>query len=123
MSRMLASRMAYEPERTKAAASIAASYAGTGIIGQVFTHPIRILILQNGTNAGISFSLDGVNTLVTLQAGVNTVLDICAARTADPNGLTAPIGWGFYAQYEVGAPTTGSIYMSAIYGGGAESLG
>jgi hypothetical protein len=120
MSRMLASRMGYEPERSTAFGSITGSYV---LMGPLFTHPIRILVLQNGTNAAIQYSLDGVNTLITLQAGIHIILDITAARTNDPAGLTAPINWGVYVRQETGAPASGSAYASAIYGAGAESLG
>ncbi len=119
MSRMLASRMGYEPERSTAFGAITGSYV---LMGALFTHPIRILILQNGTNAAIQFSLDGVNTLVTLQSGIHVILDITAARTNDPAGLSAPIGQGVYIRQESGAPGSGSAYASAIYGAGAESL-
>ena len=119
MSRMLASRMAYEPERSTAFGSITGSYV---LMGPLFTHPIRILILQNGTNAPVQFSLDGVNTLVTLQSGIHAIIDITAARTNDPAGLSAPIGQGVYVRLEAGAAGSGSAYASAIYGGGAESL-
>ena len=120
MSRMLASRMAYEPERSLAFGSIGAGYA---LLGAKFTHPIRILVLQNGTNVAVTFSLDGSTDLITLQSGIHIVLDITAARTNDPAGLTAPIGQGVYVKQTVGAPGSGSVYASAIYGGGAESLG
>jgi hypothetical protein len=120
MSRMLASRMGYEPERSTAFGDVTGSYA---LMGPLFTHPVRILVLQNGTNASIQYSLDGVNTLITLQSGIHIILDITAARTNDPAGLTAPIGQGVYIRQEGGAPTTGSAYASVIYGAGAESLG
>ena len=120
MSRMLASRMSYEPQRTAAFGAITGSYT---LVGSLFSHPILILILQNGTNVGITFYLDGVNDFITLQSGINVFLDITAARTNDPAGLSAPIGQGVYIKQEVGAPGSGSVYASAIYGGGAESLG
>ncbi len=119
MSRMLASRMDYEAERSAAFGSIGANYA---LVGSSFTHPIRILVLQNGTNAAVQFSLDGQRTLITLQAGIHIILDITAARTNDPAGLTAPIGQGIYVRYESAAPGQGAIYASAIFGGGADSL-
>lgn len=122
MSRMLASRMGYEPERSLAAASIGATYAASGLVGLPFTHQIRILVLQNGTDHGVSFSLDGVNTLITLQSGVNVVLDITAARVSGNQGFAAPIGWGLWVKKETVAATTGSVYATAIYGAGAESL-
>lgn len=113
----LASRMGYEPERTMASGAIIAGYT---LMGALFTHPIRILVLQNNTNAGVSFSLDGINTLITLQPGVDIVLDITANRTNNPAGFMTPINWGVYAKLEIGAATTGSIYASAIYGAGPE---
>lgn len=119
MSRMLASRANYEPERSTAFGSITGSFV---LMGPLFTHPIRILVLQNSSNVAIEYSLDGVNTLVTLQSGVNMVLDITAARTNDPAGLTIPINQGVYIRASGGLPGSGAAFASAIYGGGAESL-
>jgi hypothetical protein len=118
MSRMIASRMGYEAERTTAFGAITASYV---LMGAVFTHPIRIVVLQNDTNTAATFSLDGSTPLITLQAGVSIVLDITAARTSDPQGLAAPINWGVYVKY-VSVPGSGAVYASAIYGAGAVSI-
>jgi len=110
---MNASRMAYEPERSAAFGAITASYT---LMGALFTHPIRILILQNGTNAGVQFSLDGVNTLITLQSGISIVIDISCARSNVGENLTAPINQGVYVRRESGAPGSGNAYATAIYG-------
>jgi len=123
MSQMFASRMGYEPERALAYGGIGASYTATGRIGAAFTHPIREITIQNNTNATVSFSLDGVNTFITLQAGIAITLDICANKTVDIQGLAAPMGWGFYAQYYTAAPTSGDgVFMSVVYGAGADSI-
>lgn len=120
---MLAIRMGYEPERYLATAAIGASYSATGIIGNPFSHPIRQITLQNNTNKTVSFSLDGVNTLISLQAGIAITFDICTNRSIDPGGLAIQIGWGFYAQYFSAAPTTGDgVFCSVIYGTGAQAL-
>ena len=113
MSRMNASRMAYEPERSAAFGAIAVGYT---LVGALFTHPIRILVLQNGTNAGVQYSLDGVNTLITLQSGVSIVLDISCARSNVGDNLCAPINQGVYVRREAGAPGSGSAYATAIFG-------
>lgn len=118
MSLMIASRVGYEPERTTAFGSITASYA---LMGALFTHPIRMLVLQNDTNTASSFSLDGVNTFITLQAGVSIILDLTSNSTGNPQGFAVPINWGVYVKY-VSAPGSGSVYASAIYGAGAPSL-
>lgn len=111
----LGSRLGYEPERSLGFASIGSTYAATGIIGAAFTHRIRMLVLQNTTNAAIQFSLDGTNTLITIQPSVSFILDITTNRTNDPQGLQIAMGWAIYAQY-VSAPASGSLYISALYG-------
>jgi hypothetical protein len=110
MSLALAIKVAYEPQRSLAFGSIASTYT---IVGSLFTHPIRILVLQNATDVAVSFSLDGANTLITLQAGVSITFNFCANKTSD-EGLMAPIHFGVYAK-QTGAGS-GSVYASAIYG-------
>jgi hypothetical protein len=116
MSVMINVRMGYEPERTSAFGAIGATYA---VVGNLFTHPIKILVLQNGTNAAVTYSLDGVNDLITLQAGISIVLDI-STNFAQEYGA-APINWGVYVK-SAGAPTTGAVYASAVYGANPQSV-
>lgn len=111
----LAIRVGYEAERSIAFGSITNSYA---LVGSLFSHPIRIIVLQNNTNAAISFSLDGSTTLITLQAGISIVLDLTANKTNDPAGFSIPINQGIYVRYASGAPTSGSVFASAIYATG-----
>lgn len=114
----LAIRVGYEAERTAAFGAITNAYT---LMGALFSHPIRILILQNSTNAAISFSLDGSTTLITLQAGISIVLDLTANKTNDPAGFSIPINQGIYIQYAAGAPGSGSVFASAIYATGIVS--
>lgn len=111
----LAIRVGYEAERSIAFGSITNSYA---LVGSLFSHAIRILVLQNDTNAAVSFSLDGSTTLITLQPAISIVFDLTANKTNDPAGFSIPINQGIYVQYAVGAPTSGTVFASAIYASG-----
>jgi hypothetical protein len=106
-----ARRIAIEEIRSLAAGGIGAAYAG---IGTSFTHPVRILFLQNLTDSQLMFSDDGVTDKLTLPAGGFMMLD-CTANKSKQSGLFFAEGTRFYAK-EVVTPTTGSVYLTVFYG-------
>src|SRR6188508_3260382 len=94
--------------RTLAFGGISGTYAN---VGGVFTRPIRIMIVQNYTDALCTFSFDGGNDHFVLSAGSQLVLDI-TSNEFQGNGLVE----GVNTQMQVkGGPTTGSVYISAFY--------
>ena len=104
-------RLAFETLRTAAFGTIMANYT---IIGSVFEHPIRILIIQNLTDKRLLFSLDGVNDTFVLQANSERQLEISTNKiTAD--GFFASLGSGVYVKRDE-VPGAGAVYVSALYG-------
>lgn len=107
-------RLAYEPERSLAAGSISSSYAA---VGSAFSHPIRILVLQNQTDVAITFSLDGTNDTITLQSKIAFTFDVCANRT-EQNSFIIASGTRVWVK---GSPSSGDVYISAFYATGPTS--
>lgn len=91
-------------QRAIAAASIGASYA---IVGSAFGEGVVTLILVSTLDATVQLSFDGSTDFMPMVAGATAVIDIKANQIALG-------GWrGVYVK-EIGNPTTGSLYVSAI---------
>ena len=84
-------------------------------VGASFTHPTRIVIFQNYTDTGVMFSTNGVNDWLPLTPNGYLVLDVASNKTST-QGFSFPEGATFYVR-QLGAPaTTGSVYISTVYG-------
>lgn len=104
----------WENLRSLAFGSIGASYVQAGTN---FTNPIVQLVLYNGTNQDVFISNDGINDKHYLPSGVSYVIDICANKVSS-EGLYPPEYSGiFVKQGPGGAPTSGSVYVTAQYAG------
>lgn len=107
-----AGKLAFETERVLIAGGIGAGYT---LMGTLFTQPIRILVLQNQTDAGVTFSLDGDRDTITLQAKTMFSLDIATNRSYQ-SLLTGPMTMGPWVKRAEGVvPTVGAVYVSAFY--------
>lgn len=111
MSNYLALRAAAETVRTAAFGSITGSLTA---LGTAYLHPVRIYSFTNGTDAVINVSWDGANINFSILPGNSLVLDICANQS-NPDGLYMAKGGTTYISYAT-APTSGSVYLSLIYG-------
>lgn len=107
----LAIRMLAEPVRSIAFGSISGTYAG---IGAFFANPIRILLVQNLSDALLMFSLDGLDDHFPVNADSFVLLDVTANKTIDQGAFFAQ-GTRVYVK-EIGTPSTGSVYVSVFYG-------
>ncbi len=103
-------RVAFEPLRSAAFGSISGTYFG---IGAEFSHPLRMMIVENLTNATLVFSFDGVNDHFVLPADAPIIMDFSSNKTI-ANGFYISEGERLYVK-EVGTPSSGSVYVSAIY--------
>lgn len=99
--------------RSLAFGSISGTYAA---IGTEFTHPMRIVKLTNLTDATVTFSYDGVVDHEVVPAGGFTLYDFCTNQ-AQTSGAFLAQGTIMYVKSS-GAPTSGSVYVSAYYGKG-----
>lgn len=111
-SPMNASRVAFETLRTTAFGGIGVGYS---LIGTLFTNNIRILTVENRTNAALLFSLDGVNDWININAGSTYVLDLTANRTDLGGALVISSNTGVWVK-QSGVPASGAVYVSTIYG-------
>jgi hypothetical protein len=104
-------RMRPETLRSLGFGSMGASYVA---IGTPFAHPIRLLQIQNLTDATLLFSFDGVNDHVIIPASVGLVYDITTNKSRD-QGWYISQGTTLYVKNS-GTPTSGSVYVTAFYG-------
>lgn len=112
MSTVTAREAVFEELRSLAFGSISSSYA---IIGTVFANPVRIVYVQNLTDVTLIFSNDGVTDHVCLPAQGFILLDLTANKTVD-SGFYFDRFTGFYVKDTGSAASTGSVYLTAIYG-------
>jgi hypothetical protein len=91
-------------QRSIAAASIGASYS---LVSSVFGEGVVTLIIVSTLDEDVQISLNGTTDFIPIVAGATLVLDIKANQIALG-------GWrGVYVK-EIGNPTSGSLYVSAI---------
>lgn len=107
----LSIRLLPEEIREIGFAAIGAAYMG---VGTAFEHPIRILFLQNLTNAVLMFSFDGITDHVPLPNNGFLLLDVSSNKTTSA-GFYIGQGTRIYVK-QVGVPTGGSVYLSSFYG-------
>lgn len=111
-SPMNAIRVAAETLRSSAFGVIGVGY---DLVGGLFANNIRILTIENRTDAALLFSLDGVNDWINLNAGATYVLDLTANRTDMGGALVLAANTGIWVKQSA-APGSGSVFVSAIYG-------
>lgn len=108
-------RLEYENLRSLAFGSIGAAYT---IVGTAFSNPIIIYKIYNGTDQDVLFSTDGTNDKDILPIGANFVVDVRTNKAKDGAGLAVQKGGAFYIKQGAGgAPTSGSVYVTALYAG------
>lgn len=78
-------------------------------------HPIRILQIQNETNAALLFSFDGINDHIFFPSDRGGVYDLTSNKANDGQGWYLSQGTSIYVK-ESGNPTAGTVYVSAFYG-------
>lgn len=99
-----------ETLRSLAFGSITNTYAA---IGTALLNPSRIYLIQNGTDAVLTFSLDGVNNHFVVQPSAGMVIDVTANLSIPAGFFAIPQGTITFVK---GAPGAGSVYLSSFYG-------
>lgn len=95
-------------------ASIGSSYQR---VADRTTHPLRIPLIQNLTDALLMFSFDAVNDHFPLAAGASLIIDFNTNQNQVNSGLTLGIGTALWVR-TIGSPTSGSVYFSGFYAKG-----
>jgi hypothetical protein len=108
----LALKAMFEPVRTLGFAAIGAGYVG---VGTSLNYPTRMTLIQNTTDAILMFSFDGINDNFPLLANTFLLLDLSSNKTIETGYFIAK-GERLYVKNMGTAPTTGSVYFTAIYG-------
>jgi hypothetical protein len=107
----VAIRIVPEPLRSLVYSSLSGTYMS---IGTALANPSRILLVQNLTDAQVTFSFDGVNDNFTLPSEGFILLDLTANKTVSQGAFVAE-GTVIYAMTG-GTPTMGSVYVTTFYG-------
>lgn len=107
----LSIRFMAEAVRELAFGSMGASYMG---IGTTLTKPVRMLYIQNLTDALLMFSFDGVEDHFPLPSNGYVILDITANKTLE-QGFFLGEGQRMYVK-NITSPSAGSVYVSTFYG-------
>lgn len=105
-------RALFDAQKSLAFGSVVAGYTA---VGTPFSHPIRILIASNTTDADLQFSIDGTTDHFVLSAFSAMVLDVSSNRSATTDELLFAKNLQIYVK-EIGNPTEGAVYISAVYG-------
>ncbi len=108
----LAIRLVPETLRTSAFGAIGVGYSA---IGTALAHPCSIFLLQNATDGNALFSLDGTNDHFFLPSGGFVLFDLTTNKTL-PQGAFISQGTTVYVKRSGGAPTSGAVYLSVLYG-------
>lgn len=103
-------RMVAEPIRSLASGSIVAGYTA---IGGTLDHKLRILHVQNLTDALLMFSFNGDDDHFVLPAQGFMLLDV-TANEVGARGLYISTETALFVK-RIGTPTTGTVYVSAFH--------
>ncbi len=112
----MANIVRFDPIRSLALASIAASYK---TVGTPFTHAMRVLHFVNNTNGDMMVSFDGTTDNVIVLAEGFALYDLTSDQDENES-FRYEIGTQIYVKY-LSAPTTptdGAFYCIAVYGKG-----
>jgi hypothetical protein len=105
--------------RAEAIRTVAFGAVGVGYtaIGTSMQRPMRLLNVQNVTNAVLMFSFDGVIDHFSLPANSFLLLDICTNDVGE-SGFFISKGTLMHVK-QIGVPTSGSVYVSTFYARGS----
>jgi hypothetical protein len=105
-------KVAWEAEREVAFGDITSGYVA---LGDPYFAPVRNLVIQNGTDANVAFSFDGVTQNLTVFAGVSMTFDYCSNKNESGGDLSQQKGTQIYIKYKAGAPSSGSVCVATFY--------
>lgn len=107
-----AQRVRYDTLRSLGHAAIGAGYVA---VGAAFSHPVRILKINNFTDANLKISFDGVTDNDVVAAMSAYVMDYASNRIEPVGQLEQPVGDRVYVKEEAAGPSTGNVYVTVVY--------
>lgn len=112
MSGALPQRVRYETLRSLAYTSISGTYAG---VGTAFANPVRLIKVNNTTDANLIISFDGVNAHDFVFAQSAYVFDYASNKEGPVDKLEQSVGDRVYVKEESGSPSKGNVYVTVVY--------
>lgn len=106
-------RLRADALRSLAFGGISGAYAP---VGTAFPEPIRIMMLQNLTDANVIFSFTGNTDHIVVPSGGFVLLDVMTNQWED-SGFAIQVGTIMHVKQESAGPTTGNVYISAFFAG------
>lgn len=98
--------------RTLAFGSTSGTYAA---VGGVFAHPVRLIMFTNNTDGDMLFSDDSINDKVFVAGGAFVLFDLNTNKYNLPQWVM-PKGTQWYVKQTGAAPTSGSVYITCLWG-------
>jgi len=108
----IAIRARWEPIRTLAFGVINGVYSS---LGTPLSHPARLLIFQNSTDADMYVSFNGIDDHLELMPYGYLIIDLSSNKTV-PQGFYQAEGDQIYIKDQGVAATSGKVSMSVVYG-------
>ena len=90
-------------------------YVSIDAVSPAISHPARMILLQNLTNASLMISDDGVNAKWPISANTSMILDLTSNASTLNGGWYYPEGTRFYVA-QIEDPTDGDLYLTVFYG-------
>lgn len=112
MNAVSAVRIRFENLRSLGFAGIGAAYAP---VGTPFANPIRLLKVNNLTNANLLVSFNGIDDQDVVAANSAYVFDFGVNKSDMAGLLEQPAQTRFYVKSETSDPTMGTLYVTTIY--------
>ena len=100
----------FEPERTLAFGAVGAAFTA---LGTPLAFPSIQFVMNNQTDQAIQFSIDGVNSVITLPSGCFYTSDV-AANQGLGGECMLPQRKQIYVRY-VAVPAAGAVYFTTMY--------
>jgi hypothetical protein len=110
-----AQRVKFENIRSLAFGSITTSYVA---VGDQVDNPVRMIAIDNLSNANLLVSFDGVNDHTVVPAISGRVFDYASNRVGPEDRLEQPVNTQVYVKREGGAPSSGSVYVTVMFASG-----
>ncbi len=101
----------FDAQKSLAFGSIGASYT---IVDSILFSSTRMLMVVNATDALLQFSTTGATDHFVIPASTSVIFDF-ASNDAQVVPWFLPAKKAVYVK-EIGTPTTGAVYVTAIYG-------
>lgn len=106
-------RVRFEPIRFLAFSAISALTPTA--IGIPFSNPVRLLEINNLTDADLLISFNGIDSHTVIAARTGKIYDYGSNKADQPGFLEQALGERVYAQAILALPSSGAVYVTVMY--------